>query len=1127
MIEFNHLHSHSTFSLIDSLATVDALFKTAKEMGQKAIAITEHGNNASVWDCRKAAKKYGVQYIAGLEAYFCDTVEDPKSKRQHLVLLAKNQQGYKNLLKLNYLGFQKHQYVPFLNKVFSRIDWSMLEQYHDGLICSTACPSGLLAFELIKYNEGNEWNKEACYQEAIKVAKRLQALFGEDLFLELQPHALKKFKTNRKSGEVERDVNGEPIVTVDQHYVNSRLITMARELNLPLVATCDVHYIKKEDALTHDLLMSVNDKKPLSDPHRHRYEVEEFYMKSGDEVFNYLQAAFDGGVALEACSNTVRIAERCEDTSYIDSNVIRFPKFKPAEEKDYDTFLKWREKNVGVDIAEDNAYLRYRCIKAFNERFSGLGVEEKKEYKQRMIDEIKVFESKQFSSYMLIVADFICKAKEHGIRIGPGRGSVSSSLAAYLLGIHELDPIEYGLIFARFMNKEKVAFPDIDTDISPDGRGWVEDYITNKYGKDKVAHVSNLSRMTPKVVIKDLARSLEIGGGRSEAFKIANEITEEVANDAKTFDDALKSSKRLRDFCVEHPEIELHARKLIGLEKSYATHAAGIVISDVDLSTFVPLRYDKDGQVAVQYEKERCEAVGLIKMDLLGLEHLNIIDNTIKNARSLGLECPETESLYPFDDKVVWSMISSGKTKCVFEMSSQHMSALCKHIKPTNVEELGLVNALGRPSADKSRQIYVNRRNGKEKVVYDYECLRKPLEDTLGVCVYEEQLAKVAAHVAGWSLYKADGLRKLTKLKGKDPQLAKRLEEDFVVDAMKVSGLKQAEAADLWKTQIEPFAGYGFNASHAIAYSINGYHSAYYKLHYPAPFMAAVLSSEVEKVTKDDSAVKEYKKEAELMGLKIVSPNINKSDRYYSVLDTQTIAMGLAAIKGVGGKAIDEIIRARTEHTFTCFADFLYRTSSKLVRKDIIQALAKAGCLDSLGVSRRAAYELYADVRTKAAKYMDKNGCGERGWEVIEEFEYDYGMGEWDRKELLNGEIEVLGECLSGNLNELYNGFFTGVGIDTLSRVKSKPDGAFVTIEVLLDKVESMKTKSGKNKGNEYGSVSVVDINKDTAVMKVWSDRWGKVKDKLIAGRPMRAVCKVNVWQETHSLVLERIQALG
>jgi len=1126
---FVHLHAHTSIgSMQDAMTNVDAMFKRAAEIGQPALAITDHGTMAAVFDARKASKKHGVKYIPGMEAYFVDDVKDKEQKRRHIVLLASNEVGYRNLLMLNYEGYTNFQYVAVLGKVFPKIDWDMLEKYNEGIICLTACGSGLVSRQMFVHDDEGRWLEDSCHTNALCTVERLKKIFKDNLYLEVQPHNLHIVARNRRTGEIELSKDGKEKIVVDQNHINKQLIEIGKSLGVKLVATADIHYLTKEDAKAHDVLMAISSKAPVSDKTRHRYEVEEFYMKDRSIIFNHFVEKFGKEFATEVCDNTVEIGNKCVEPTYLDVKEARFPKFDFVSESDYPKFQKWyAAQKFDKPVPEEHAFMRYRCVEGFKNKFGHLKGEDKKKYIQRMMDEIKVLEMHNFCSYMLIVSDFIKFAKSKNILVGPGRGSVGGSLVGNLLGIHAVDPLEYGLLFERFHNKEKKSFPDIDSDFSSNGRDMVEEYIINKYGKDKVAHVSNLSRMTPKVIIKDIARSLELGGSKSEAFKIANKITDTIPQEAQTIDDALKSSKEFAEFCVKYPELELFGRKLVGLEKAYATHAAGIVISDIALPTYVPLRIDKNGAIAVQYEKNRCEEMGLIKMDLLGLEHLRIIENTIENARLLGMDCPSPEDI-KFNDPAVWDDIAKGRTMCVFQMGSSHMKALCKQIKPKSIEDLSLVNALGRPSAKESRETYIARRDGKEKVSFKYECLRAPLAETLGECVYEEQLAKLANAVAGWDLNKADGLRKLTKLKEKGKDLAIRLRAEFIADGMKHAKLQEHEVANIWDGIIEPFSGYGFNKAHGIFYSINGYHTAYYKHYFPAAFMAAVLQAETNKnSTARDSNIRAYKKEAERLGLKIIQPDINFSGYSFKVLTKDTIVTGLDAVKGVGGSAVQSIMEARNKAPFKNFADFLYRTNSRVVKKNVIQALALAGCFDKLGITRKAAWTFYQDIRTKANKYG--NGKAEEGIDELDRlkgftFTCDGLEEEFAMREKLEGEKVTLGEYISGNINDVYNGFFTGKGVTPLTRVKTMTEGVLIRTESIVSDIKEMKLKNGKNKGRVFAKVVLMDLNNDAVQLTVWPEQWNKYKELLDIGKPVRAVCKINSYNGANSLVLERLE---
>lgn len=1129
---FVHLHAHTSIgSMQDAMTNVYEMFKKASELGQPALAITDHGTIAAAFDARKASKKYGVKYIPGCEAYFVDTVKDKKAKRRHIVLLAQNEVGYKNLLMLNWKGYQNYQYVGVMGKVFPRIDWEMLEEHHEGIICLTACGSGLISRQMFVYDEEDgEWAERSCHTNVINTVKKLKGIFGENLYLELQPHNLKVYDRDKKTGEVKLTPSGEEKIVVDQNHINKKLIEAAKICGVKMVATADIHYLTKDDAKVHDMLMAISSKKPLSDPLRHRYEVEEFYMKTSGDVMGHFAENFTRKLAVELCNNSVEIAEKCVDPIYLDREEIRFPKFDSESENDYPEFKEWLDKQPWSDkVPTDHAFMRFRCVRAFHKKYGHLKGEERAKYVKRMKHEIKIYEEKNFCSYMLITSDFILKAKEKNIPVGPGRGSVGGSLVAQLLDIHMVDPIKYGLLFERFLNRQKTAFPDVDNDFSPDGRDWVKQYIVDKYGQDHVAHVSNLSRMTPKVVIKDVARSLELGGNKSEAFKIANKITESIPAEANTLEEAIEMSPEFSKYILKYPELQHYGSKLVGLEKAYATHAAGIVIGDIPLTTYVPLRTDKDGSISVQYEKNRCEAEGLIKIDLLGLEHLRIIDNCIKNARELNMDCPNPDNV-PLDDEAVWNDISRGKTMCVFQMESSHMRALCKQIKPRSVEDLSLVNALGRPSAKKSRLDYIARRDGKQKVTYRYECLKSALQDTLGICVYEEQLAKLANVTAGWDMNKADGLRKLTKLKEKGKHLAEKLKQEFISDSVSHSGLKKEEAQDIWEEIIEPFAGYGFNKAHGILYSINGYHSAYYKHYFPAAFMAAVLKSEVEKASSPtrDANISLYKREAKRLKLNILSPDINHSGHSFTVLDENTIVTGLEAIRGVGARAVDDIIKNQQEHAFVSFADFLYRTNSSIVKKDVIQSLAKAGCFDSLNVPRKTAFEKYADIRKDGLKHA-KKVCvdGRSAWMVMSDFNHEHITDEWDKETLGKYENEVLGEFISVDINDVYGGFFKSKGVTSFNKLKRIAEKTAIRVEAVVRDINQRKIKSGSNKGRQFGICSLTDANGDAAELTAWPEHWTKHKEHFVVGRPIRAVCKVNIYKGNINLVLDRLEAVG
>ena len=788
--------------MLDALTDVNKLFDRIKELGQTAVAITDHGTMAAHIDAFKASKNTGVKFIPGCEMYFVNSYEElggaerkgKTERRKHIVLLAQNEKGYRNLLRANFIGFE-HQ-VQVMGRVFPRINWSVLEEYNEGIICLTACANGMVSRAISENN----------YDEADKIAQRLLSIFKDRLYFELQPHHLK-----------DKDIN--------QEEINRTLIEMGGKFGIPLVVATDIHYLTRKSEVYHDVLMAINSKKTVEDPERHRYGIDEFFIKSGEEVFDFLQKHYGPEVAHEAVSNTVKIANLCEDSKYIVPDKPHLPIFNVKDQPDYNAFNEWRvAAGVSEDLAEDKAYMRYMCIAGFKEKFNHLSKEDRVKRWKRVRKEVKVLEGNNFSSYMLIVSDFIRWAEANGIMTGFSRGSVAGCLVGYLLGIHKVDPLEYGLLFERFQNAQKKSFPDIDTDFTSAGRDLVVDYCKKKYGIFNCAQVSNINTYTPKNVIPDLVKSMRnvlpdlIMEGEnyvraSNEIKAAIPEKDEEDKKVKTLSKALELSSELRLLAKKCPELMKYAENIVGLPKGYSTHAAGLVISDVPIFEFAPLRIDKDGVIAVQVEKERCELVGLIKMDLLGLSTLDIIEEALKNISVLDSNGPKSVHDIKLDDKEVYKMISDGFTKCVFQLGkSSMMASICKTLRPQNILDISIINALGRPSSSKEeRQEFLDRRMNKKKVTYIHPSLEDSLKETNGLCIYEEQLMSVARDVAGWDLNKADSLRKLTKLKGKDENLAHQLEIEFIEGAMKTHSMSYELACEIWEKVVLKFAGYGFN----------------------------------------------------------------------------------------------------------------------------------------------------------------------------------------------------------------------------------------------------------------------------------------------------------------------------
>jgi DNA polymerase-3 subunit alpha len=705
-----------------------------------------------------------------------------------------------------------------------------------------------------------------------------------------------------------------------------------------------------------------------------------------------------------------------------------------------------------------------------------------------------------------------------------------------------VDPLQYGLLFERFQNAYKKDLPDIDTDFSSSGRDLVKEYCRKKYGAENCAQISNFTTYSPKSVIPGLVKSMRnvipglVGEGEnyvkvSESIKavIPESYEDEISGEkkkVKTLKKALSLSPDLVKFAGRCPELMEYAEKIIGLASAFSSHAAALIIADQPIVNIAPVRIDKEGVVSVQYEKQRCESLGLVKMDLLSLSTLDVIDDTIKNIQKLNPDCAiKTIEDIPLDDENTFKMIRSGQTKCVFQLGkSTMMMHLCKSLKPQNILDIAIVNALGRPSSSKEeRQEFADRRFGKKAVRYLHPSLENALKETFGLGIFEEQLLLVAQDVAGWDLNKADGLRKLTKLKGKDPELAEKLEVEFIEGCMKKQNMPYETASEIWEKIVLPFAKYGFNKSHAIFYSINGYLTAYLKCNFPAEFFAAYLKQK----TNDNSLSKDAdisiaKVESKRMGINIVPPDINRSGISYEVLDNKTIVMGMKAIKGMGEKAVDEIFN---NQPFSSFIDFIYRTDSRAINKTKVEVLAKAGCFDSMGYSRKAICEEGIKVREKLNAYLKRKEKAHQDITMaLEEFPLNLSKEEWSKKDILKGEQEVLGELVSGTISDMYPGFFSG-STPPFSKLKLYPDRDELVVEfVVKAKLREFKMKTGRNAGKFMIKYSVEDLFGSEIELTVWPTEYEQAKKKMVDGIPVRAICQISDFNGQRTLMLQKIE---
>ena len=1114
--KFVSLHNHTELgSPLDGMNDTYDLFVRAKEVDHPAVAVTDHGTLTALYDAYLASQETGVKLIPGMEAYFTDDLSSRKN--YHLVLLAQNEVGYRNILNINYLAFQ-NQVSGYMGKKTPRISWEHIEKHNEGVVALTACSNGLIAKTLI--TERDE-AKAVCH------IKRLNSIFRDRLFLEIQPHSLYDV------GKTGKEVN--------QQKLNESLLRLSSDMGIPYIITCDAHYRDKEHAKYHDFMLAIKDKKAVDDPDRFRYGVQDMYLKTHEEIIDF----FGRDIAEVGMKNSIDIMNSCDEPHYIKPKGARLPAFSASLETDYSKFSEWKDRN-GSTIAEDKSYLRYKCIEGFKEKLSHLDKDAKEEYWDRVKMELSVLEDKNFSSYMLIVADYVNWAKDR-MPVGPARGSSAGSLVAYLTGITDIDPIRYDLIFERFHNNKKESFPDIDTDFSDPS--LVKEYIKDKYGEDKVASISNWSTLSPKVIIKDVARSLRLGGDKSSAFKIANKITS-IMPDAKNLKKAMAESTQFSQYMSQYPDLLEYGEKLQNLTRNWSVHAAGMVIGQDSLSNSVPLRVDDEGNVVTQWEKTRCEDNGLIKMDLLGLKTLTVIENTFKLIEQSSGKKLTIEDI-DLNDQKVYEMLGRGGTSGVFQLESS-LTPFCIKLKPKTIEDISDINAIGRPSClPAERKKYAKRRMGVEPVTYDHPNLERALRKTYGVLVYEEQALFIAQDCAGWDLNQADALRKISKLKGKDPDLVLKTEASFVRDCMAHSNMPYEKASLIWTKYIEPLGGYAFNKSHSISYSHISFYTAWLRCHHKTEFMCALLNSE----DANSDKAQEYLAECKKIGIEVMPPDINKSSGVYGVLEKGRISTGLSAVKGVGEKAIFSII---SNQPYQDFAELLTKNESKTVGKTVIQALSKAGALDGFSRTRKDMHDNYQKYRSKAKTALKKasesvaisrnpdfkklpkeekalilSECvispGTKEFsDVILGVSFGADEDEWDRKDILLYERQVLGRAISGSLHEVFSSFFTGGPMVTpLSRVSSLNENSRIKVEAIIKtKIKEFSIKNGKNVGKKFAKYLIEDVNGDTCGLTLWADDYAKYGSSLRDGLPIKAICKVNSYLDQKDLALSSLERI-
>ena len=1067
--DFVHLHVHTQYSLLDGMIRLEDLFKKAREYKMPAIAITDHGNMFGAIDFYQQAYKQGIKPIIGCELYVAPRSRLDKSysigeTARHLIVLVKNMQGYKNLMKLTTAGYLEGFYYR------PRVDKEILRECSDGLLASSACLHGEINDLILKGKMDDAKNAARSYQE----------IFGEEnFFLELME-------------------NGIP----EQKIANKGLIEISKELSIPLIATSDCHYLNREHAEAHDVLLCIQTGKTIEDNDRMRLGTDQFYFRSPEEMHELFSKT------PEALSNTVTVAERCNLS--LELGKFYLPNFEIKNpEETLNDYLE-RKAREGLekllpDILKD-------------QKESEPEIREK--YEKRLREELEIIKAMGFAGYFLIVSDFIKHAKHNNIPVGPGRGSAPGSLVAYTIRITNIDPIRYDLLFERFLNPDRISMPDIDIDFCQEGRDEIIKYVTDKYGKDKVSQIITFGKMQAKAVIRDVGRALNIP--YSEVDKIAK-LVPNVLN--ITLDEAIKTEPRLAQEAKNNPQVAKLlslSRILEGLNRHASTHAAGVVISDVPLVERVPLCIPKD-EIVSQYSMNDIQTVGLTKFDFLGLKTLTVIKNAvnfIKESNNINLDINNL----PLDDKQTYELLMRGETDGVFQLESSGMKDLIVNLKPDHIEDVIAAIALYRPGPMKMLPEFISRKQGRTKISYELPQLETILKETYGIILYQEQVMQIASVIGSYTMAEADILRKNMSKKNAAGMLEK--EKPKFLEGAKKQKINENKARKIWE-QMETFGGYGFNKSHSAGYAIITYQTAYLKTHYPVAFMAALLTSDKDnrdKIIKYMSTCKE-------MGINILPPDINESFKDFSI-SGENIRFGLAAVKNVGEAAIDSIISAREKGKFSSFMDFLTRTDLRKTNKRVIESLIKCGAFDSLGHKRRQLIQHYegamdeAQRRQKEAQssqssFFDELDSGSSSKNGINSYEMP-DVSEWDQKELLAVEKESLGFYISGHPLLRFADRLKLVTNSDSNNLNTKKDKDTVTIAGVISSLAEKQTRRKDTMCN----VTLEDLQGSVNII-FWADTYKKCYSVLHSDEPVVIQGIIDVGDESLKIIAQEAVALS
>jgi len=1056
---FVHLHVHTQFSLLDGACRLDELLDMAAGYGMPACAITDHGNMFGAIEFYEKAKKRGIKPIIGCEIYvapesrFDKTSHGIKGASYHLVLLARNLTGYRNLLEIVSLGYLEGFYYK------PRVDKEVLARCGKGLIGMSACLGG----EVPHFLMSDQW------EQARKAALEYAEIFGKDNFyLEIQDNNLE-----------------------EQSILNDRVIKLAGELDLPLVSTSDVHYLGRDDAKAHDALLCIQTQTTIDDTNRMKFQTDQLYFKSPEEMektFSHVP---------EAVSNTVRIADKCNVE--LDFTELHLPHFTAPGDADNTEFL--------LKLVRDGIKARYGDVAA--------------EIKERVEHELKIIRDSGYVSYFLIVWDFISHAKEEGIPVGPGRGSAAGSIVSYALGITDIDPLKYGLIFERFLNPERVSMPDIDIDFCFERRGEVIDYVIEKYGKDNVAQIITFGTMMAKGVLRDVGRVMAI------PYAEVDRIAKLVPNDAGIkLEQAMEIEPELRMRYEDDPSIRQLidiSKRLEGLNRHASTHAAGVVISDKPLHKRIPLFKTSDDQITTGFSMKSLEKIGMLKMDFLGLKTLTVIDQTIKIASRTKEVDIDIERI-SLDDGPTFDLLSKAGTAGIFQLESGGMRDLLRKLKPGKFEDLIAILALYRPGPMGSGMLddFIRRKQGAVDVKYDHPALEPILKETYGIIVFQEQVMQIVSALAGFSMAEADNVRKI--MGKKIPEALEGVKVKFIEGARKKK-VDASTAEKVWDL-IAYFAGYGFNKSHSAAYALISYRTAYLKANYPVEFMTAVLASEKNNTDK----ISDYINESIRMGIDILPPDVNESFRDFTVVG-KDIRFGLSAVKNVGAGAAETIIESRRRNgRFESIYDFARKMDLRTVNRKVMESLIKCGAFDTTGMYRSQGMAVLDKVMDMASKTNRDREMGQMSFfddadsddSFSESFQDLPPIPEWPEHELLANEKEMLGFYITQHPLARFERLLNAYSTCKISELAGLSDGQEVLIGGIINKVRVTVTRK---KAEKMAIATLADLENFMEVL-VFPKTYRKAPELVKEDNLVFVHGRLNLREEEPKIVAEDIIAL-